>query len=105
MVATRRNVIDASLVPGMTLRKAANGQPASFYYPVFCDGLLGVTGTAGVKPAVVTKERAQQYLVAGNEVDKEATHQGFLPWLGLDAWRVSFCHCCRNIVDSSALSN
>jgi hypothetical protein len=69
------------------------------------DGILGIAGATGIEPTVVTQKWAQYYLVAGNEEYKEATHQGSVPWLVWDMWRTSFCHCCRNIVDSSALSN
>ena len=69
-----RDRIHASLVPGMALGQPADSEIASFYYSVFGDCLLGISRAGGVEAAVVTQERAYQQFVAGNQVDKEATH-------------------------------
>lgn len=92
-------------MPGVAFGEAAGSEPDSFYYTVLGNRVLCIAGTGGIKATMMTYKRAQQYLVAGYQEYKEATHQGSVPWLVLDVWRISLCHCCRNIVDSSALSN
>jgi hypothetical protein len=58
----------------MAFCQPADGKIASFYYAMCADGVLRVTGTTGIEPAMVTQERAQASSVAGNEEYKEAAH-------------------------------
>ena len=104
-VAAGRDGISAPFVPRMAFGKSAYSEPASFDDAVCSNRVLGIAGAAGVEAAVIAEERTQNHLVAGNKEDKEETHQVSVPWLFWDMWLTSFCHCCRNIVDSSELSN
>lgn len=58
----------------MTPGQPAEGEVASFYYSVRCDGLLCIGRTTGVEPAVVTHERAEARFVAGDHKNHQATH-------------------------------
>jgi len=50
--------IDSTFVPWVALAQALQGKIASFYYTMCGNGILGITGTAGVKTAVVSQEGA-----------------------------------------------
>jgi hypothetical protein len=61
-------------MPGVALGQSAQGHIASFYYSVYSNGILGISGTTGIKPAVVAQKRAQAGFVAGDKKNKQATH-------------------------------
>lgn len=74
---------------------------------MFCDSFFCVRGTTWIEAAVVTQERADDGFVAGDYKNSCAAHQESrcVDEFNSLHWRPSFCHCCRNIEDSSALSN
>jgi hypothetical protein len=47
--------------------QAAGGKPDTFYNSMFNNRFLGVTGTGGVEPAMLSHEWAQQHLVTANK--------------------------------------
>lgn len=77
--------IDTTGVPRMAFGQPTDSEIASFYYPVFRNGLLGVAGAGGMKAAIVAQERAEQRLVAGNHEYEEAAHQESWLLLGVEA--------------------
>jgi hypothetical protein len=50
------------------------GQIASLNNAVCVDRFLGIGGTAGIKPAMITQEGAEANLVAGDQKNQQAAH-------------------------------
>jgi hypothetical protein len=65
-------------MPGVALGQAPQGQIAAFNSTVVFNGFYGVTGATGVEPAIITHERAQHSLVAGDEKNQNSAHLGAL---------------------------
>ncbi|KZX55923.1 hypothetical protein A3709_05895 [Halioglobus sp. HI00S01] len=71
---SRRDRVNTAFVPGVAFTESAKRQVAALQNPVFSDCLLGIAGTGRVKTTVMAKKRAQQQLVTGDELYKEAAH-------------------------------
>jgi hypothetical protein len=61
------------------------------------NGFLGIVRAARVETAAVAQKRTEQKPVDPDQADKKSAYHGVVV--------VSLCHCCRNIEDTSALSN
>jgi hypothetical protein len=61
--------------PRVTPADPARGQPQSAPHSMLLDRADCVLGAAGLKAAVVAEPRAQQVLVAANQVDRDASHK------------------------------
>ena len=71
---TGRYGIFTTLMPGVAASYARYGKVKTFYNTVDSDSFLRVGRTTGIEAAIVTHERAEAGLVAGDNKNQQTTH-------------------------------
>jgi len=61
-----RNVVHATLVPGVTTTDTTHGHPASTKYPVTLHGGLGIFRTARIEAAIITEKGTDEIAIDAN---------------------------------------